>query len=90
MWFKRDTRKNKIDKITVVWTHENQRARRGTEFILCTKCKNWCHKRCSGLKRLVGLQNFQCPECKKRQSERGGEMKQHWEDRLRRCRNSDT
>ena len=33
--------------------------------ILCTECKNWCHKRCSGLKRLTGVQNFRCPECRK-------------------------
>ena len=33
--------------------------------ILCTECKSWCHKRCSGLKRLVGVQNFKCPVCKK-------------------------
>ena len=37
----------------------------GSNSILCTECKNWCHKRCSGLKRLTGVQNFQCPECKK-------------------------
>ena len=33
--------------------------------ILCTECKNWCYKRCSGLKRLTVVQNFHCPECKK-------------------------
>ena len=33
--------------------------------MLYTECKNWCHKRCSGLKRLAGVQNFKCPECKK-------------------------
>jgi len=37
----------------------------GWNSILCTKCNNWCHKRCSGLKRVVGVPNFQCPECKK-------------------------
>ena len=37
----------------------------GSNSILCTKCKNWCHKRCSGLKRVVGVPNFQCSECKK-------------------------
>ena len=33
--------------------------------ILCTECKYCFHKICPGLKRLVGVQNFQCPECKK-------------------------
>ena len=37
----------------------------GSNSILCTKFNNWCHKRCSGLKRVVGVPNFQCPECKK-------------------------
>ena len=37
----------------------------GLSSILCTECKNWCYKRFSGLKRLTGVQNLQCPECKK-------------------------
>ena len=37
----------------------------GSNSILCAECKNWCHKRCSGLKKLTGVQNFKCPECKK-------------------------
>jgi len=37
----------------------------GCNSILCTVCKNWCHKRCSGLKRSTGVQNFKCPECRK-------------------------
>ena len=37
----------------------------GSNSILCTECKNWCHKRCSGQKEVGGIQNFKCPECKK-------------------------
>ena len=37
----------------------------GSNSILCTECKNWCHKRCSGLKRSTGVHNFKCPECRK-------------------------
>ena len=35
----------------------------GQSSILCTSCHFWCHKRCSGLKRLSGNPNFQCPAC---------------------------
>ena len=34
----------------------------GSNSILRTECKIWCHKRCSGLKRLTGVQNFQCQQ----------------------------
>ena len=37
----------------------------GWNSILCTECKIWCHKRCSGQKKVGGIQNFKCPECKK-------------------------
>ena len=30
-------------------------------FIL--KCNNWCHKQCSGLRNLQGVQNFVCRSC---------------------------
>ena len=45
----------------------------GWNSILCTECKNWCHKRCSGQKKVGGIQNFKCPEGKKRQGDRGEE-----------------
>jgi len=28
--------------------------------IRCVSCKGWCHKRCSGLKKLDGVKGFQC------------------------------
>ena len=50
---------------TEIWSCGCCGKRVGSYTILCTECKNCCHKRCSGLKRLVVVQNFQCPECKK-------------------------
>ena len=35
----------------------------GTNSIMCFKCNKWCHQRCSGLKRVTGVQNFKCPKC---------------------------
>ena len=31
--------------------------------MLCTECNKWCHKQCSGLRNLQGVQNFVCPRC---------------------------
>ena len=31
--------------------------------ILCTECNKWCHKRCSGLRSLDGVNNYRCPTC---------------------------
>ena len=35
----------------------------GVNSILCIDCNKWCHKRCSGLSRLSGVNNFRCPAC---------------------------
>ena len=35
----------------------------GANSILCTVCDFWCHRRCSGLARVTGVQNFQCRRC---------------------------
>ena len=35
----------------------------GQNSILCTTCRLWCHKRCSGLARLGGNPNFLCSTC---------------------------
>ena len=35
----------------------------GNSSILCTECNKWCHKRCSGLSRLSGVNNYRCPTC---------------------------
>ena len=35
----------------------------GVNSILCSTCERWCHRRCSGLTRLSGVANFQCPAC---------------------------
>ena len=37
----------------------------GANSILCVMCNKWCHRKCSGLKRVVGVKNFQCPACKR-------------------------
>jgi len=39
--------------------------------IQCVSCKGWCHKRCSGLKKLNGVNNFRCPKCKREKEEEG-------------------
>ena len=36
----------------------------GVNSIECVSCIGWCHKRCSKLKKLNGVSNFQCPKCK--------------------------
>ncbi len=36
----------------------------GANSIKCKQCNNWCHQRCSGLKNLKGMTEFQCPSCK--------------------------
>ena len=35
----------------------------GSNSILYNKCKEWCFKRCSGLKNIILNKNFICPEC---------------------------
>lgn len=35
----------------------------GANSILCTVCERWCHKRCSGLRSLKRVVDFQCPAC---------------------------
>ena len=35
----------------------------GANSVFCTECNEWCHKRCSGLRNLLGVQNFVCPRC---------------------------
>ena len=35
----------------------------GVNSIICTRCDTWCHKRCSGLQRVVGVADFMCPAC---------------------------
>jgi hypothetical protein len=37
----------------------------GVNSILCVDCNNWCHLRCSGLRKVSGVHNFQCPSCRK-------------------------
>lgn len=37
----------------------------GVNSILCVECSRWCHQRCSGLKKVRGVKDFQCPSCKK-------------------------
>ena len=47
----------------------------GVNSLLCVNCKEWCHLRCSGLKSVKGVQNFQCSECRQgnqREVEEGG------------------
>ncbi|KAK3872615.1 hypothetical protein Pcinc_022316 [Petrolisthes cinctipes] len=36
----------------------------GVNSVLCLECKLWCHRRCSGLKNVKGVQNFRCPACR--------------------------
>jgi len=36
--------------------------------ILGIECNKWCHLRCSGLKKVTGVQGFQCPSCKERKN----------------------
>ena len=36
----------------------------GVNSILCLECKKWCHQRFSGLKKVTGVQDFQCPSCR--------------------------
>ena len=47
----------------------------GVNSILCVKCNKWCHLRCSGLKKVSGVQNFECPLCRRgnnrKEEERG-------------------
>ena len=38
----------------------------GVNSILCTECDKWCHKRCSGLRKLNGVVDFCCPTCVRR------------------------
>ena len=35
----------------------------GANSILCTSCNLWCHKRCTGLRTLTGIQNYVCRRC---------------------------
>ena len=35
----------------------------GVNSILCIDCNKWCHKRCSRLRNLNGVENFRCPSC---------------------------
>ena len=37
----------------------------GVNSLLCVNCKEWCHLRCSGLKSVKGVHNFQCPKCRR-------------------------
>jgi hypothetical protein len=37
----------------------------GVNSLLCVNCKEWCHLRCSGLKSVRGVHDFQCPECRR-------------------------
>lgn len=36
----------------------------GVNSILCMRCNRWCHRRCTGLRNLRGMQNFICPTCR--------------------------
>ena len=36
----------------------------GANSILCSTCSRWCHKRCSGLRRVTGVRDFVCPRCR--------------------------
>ena len=36
----------------------------GVNSILCIVCNKWCHQRCSGLKKVRGVKDFQCPSCR--------------------------
>ena len=38
------------------------------QTVLCTECNKWCHKRCSGLRNLRGVQNLYVLDVR----ERGG------------------
>ena len=49
----------------------------GVNSIQCVSCKEWCHKWCSGLKKLNGVKNFMCSKCKRGKKEEedvGGSM----------------
>ena len=35
----------------------------GVNSIFCNTCVRWCHRRCSGLNRLSGVDSFLCPAC---------------------------
>ena len=35
----------------------------GNNSIRCGQCGKWCHQRCSGLRRVQGVQGFVCPRC---------------------------
>ena len=35
----------------------------GVASILCTKCKLWVHKKCSGLKAIKSIPDYACPRC---------------------------
>lgn len=35
----------------------------GVNSIYCESCKMWCHKKCSGLRTLNGVQGYRCPRC---------------------------
>ena len=35
----------------------------GVNSKLCTRCRKWCHKRCSGLRSLHSTRDFVCPGC---------------------------
>jgi hypothetical protein len=39
----------------------------GANSVLCVECRKWCHQRCSGLQRLGGVRDFQCPACARRE-----------------------
>jgi len=45
----------------------------GVNSKLCIVCNKWCHLRCSGLKRVSGVQGFQCPSCKERKNIKEGD-----------------
>jgi len=40
----------------------------GVNLLLCIECNKWCHLRCSGLKRVSGVQGFPCSSCKERKN----------------------
>ena len=35
----------------------------GVNSIFCTSCSKWCHKRCTGLNSLAGINGYTCPVC---------------------------
>ena len=42
----------------------------GVNSILCLQCNKWCHQRCSGLRNVNGVENFQCLACREGRNNR--------------------